>query len=356
VSPIESALAVVIVNWNGRQHLGICLAALQGQSYAPFRVIVVDNGSSDDSVEFVRALYPDVELIQLEGNRGFAAPCNMGISRALERPEIEFIVTLNNDTDPEPTYLEELVACARRNPTAGAVQPKVVNYFEADRLDSTGIMIAADMSAVNRGLGETDRGQYGQEEEIFGAAASAALYPRAALEQVALPVAGGPSEFFDGSYFAYHEDVDLAWRLRLSGFQAYYTPRAVVRHVHSATGKSRSPFKAFYVHRNHLFNLSKNLPLFFLLRALALLPLMYLWSLVSVLRGRGAASGLGQTTKGAGCNMAGILLRGWGQFFLHMPGLLAKRKQIQARRRVSHREISSWFKLYRATREKIHFS
>lgn len=339
-------LVVVIVTWNGRQHLERCLPALRTQTWRDFSIFLVDNGSSDGTVDFVRREHPEVVLIPLATNRGFAEPNNIAMRQAMHDPAVRYLVTLNNDTQPDSGYLEELVACAERHPDAGAIQPKVVNFFEPGVIDSAGMVIGRDMSATNRGLKEVDRGQYEQEEEIFGAAASAALYRRTALEAVALFDGDGVPQYFDREYFAYHEDVDLAWRLRLAGYRAYYAPRARVFHVHSATGGQASPFKAFHVHRNHYCNMIKNLPLRFLLAALGRMPAVYGRALVGVARGRGAAAGVAQGARRGGDGIARLVLRGWWQVLERLPRLLRLRRQIQGRRTVGGAAISTWFRRF----------
>jgi len=335
-------LALVIANWNGREKLETCLKALSMQSFQDFRIFLVDNGSHDGSAAFVRENFPEVKLITLDSNHGFADPNNRAIRLALEDPNVHSILTLNNDTSVAPDFLEELIACAERHPEASVIQPKIINYYEQDVLDSTGMLIARGMSAVNRGLGEKDTGQFDQEEEIFGAAASAALFKRDALEKVALRNDDGSSDYFDSDYFAYHEDVDLAWRLRLAGYKAVYTPKAKVLHVHSMTGGSASPFKAHQVHRNHYFNLNKNVPGRFLLRALVQMVGVYWASLVEVKQGQGAAAQLKESARENSQSMVSIVLRGWIDVLRNLPRMWRKRKQVQAIRTVTNQDIESW--------------
>lgn len=348
-----SELAIIIASWNGRQHLEGCLPALREQTFRDFNIILVDNGSTDGTVDFVHTHFPEVEVVALPQNEGFAGPNNLGINGALADPDVRYVVALNNDTKPETDYLTELIACAKRHPEAGAVQPKVINFYQPSVIDSTGILIDKSMSAVNRGLKVADQGQYEVEEEIFGAAASAALYTRKALECVALIGRNGQREFFDGDYFAYYEDVDLAWRLRLAGFSCFYTPAARVFHVHSATGKSYSPFKAFYIHRNQYFNIIKNLPLPQLIRALLFMPRLYLASLLSVLKGRGAAAELARGAEKSGSNPVTIVVRGWWQVLRLLPVMLEKRGQVRKMRVVPNAEIDSWFRRFAADFDKI---
>lgn len=336
--------AVIIVNWNGKQFLPKCFDSLRSQTYQNFEIFFIDNGSTDGSLEFVHQHYPETHTVALLQNTGFAHANNMGIQKALPAQNIKYIVTLNNDTYLDNNFLTEMVRCAERHPQAAAIQGKVLRRHGRDDhkiIDATGILIYPDMSAVNRGQNEPDQGQFDQEEEIFGASASAALYRRAALEKIRLP----QNNYFDDIYSSYLEDVDLAWRLRLAGFSAYYTPRAVVYHEHSATGIAHSPFKAFHIHRNHYYNLIKNLPLPFLLRALAFMPLRYVLLLTSMWRRRGAAAALAQKTKKL--NIVNIVLKSWRDTIKKWPILWQQRTLIKKTRTVNLRQIHQWFQCYR---------
>lgn len=344
-----SHTAIIIVNWNGLALLKACLAALSRQTFMPDRIIVIDNGSTDGSVAWMNE-QQRLELITLPSNTGFAHPNNLGIARALTDVNIQYVVTLNNDTEPDPHYLEELIACTKRHPDAGSIQPKVINANDTTLIDTVGILIHQDMSAMNKGQREKDTGQYEAEEEVFAASASAALYTRRSLEAVALP----KHNYFDAAYFAYYEDVDLAWRLRLAGYTSYYAPAAIVKHQHSATGVSHSPFKAFHIHRNHYYNIIKDLPFPFAIRAFALLPMRYLLLITSILRKKGPSAELAKRTKKS-YGIVQIVLASWRDILVNMPSLLRKRRFIQQRRTVSLRTIHRWFRQYHASLEKIIF-
>lgn len=341
--------AVVIANWNGKEHLEKCLPALRNQTYKNFKTILVDNGSLDNSVFFVEKNYPEVELIKLDKNTGFARANNLGIQKAFADENIKYLITLNNDTQATEDYLEKLIECAKNHPAAGSVQPKVLNFFIKKIIDSAGILIHFDMSAINRGQKEKDAGQYEKEEEIFGASASAALYVREALEKIKF----SNGDYFDSDYFAYNEDVDLAWRMRLAGFSAFYCPQAAVFHVHSATGKKYSPFKSFHIHRNQYYNILKNLPFCFMLKALAFMPIRYCLLLASVLRKKGPAAKLAENTQEEG--IVRIVLKSWWQIIKNLPTLMRKRKFIQKNKTVKNAEIRKWLKLYQADFKKMIF-
>jgi GT2 family glycosyltransferase len=332
-------VAVIIAQWNNRHLLEQCLASLAKQTYTALDVIVVDNGSTDDSVAFVREHYPAIHLITLQSNTGFAHPNNLGMHHALQNQETQYVLALNNDIILEPNFVEEMVACAKRHEDAGAIQGRL-NRLNG-LIDCTGMLITKDMSAVNRGQVQEDIGQFMQEEEIFGASASAALYTRTALETVQFP----NGDFFDDDYFAYYEDVDLAWRIRLAGFTSWFTPHARALHHHSATGKSHSPFKAFHIHRNHFYNIIKNLPWPFMLRALALIPLRYVLLVSSVVLKKGPSAELSKQTSQR-TEMMRIVIRSWAHVLIQLPSLLQKRRSIQRTRTVTWRTIARWFRAY----------
>lgn len=338
-------LAIIIVNWNGKNFLRDCLDSLRNQTHKDFRIILVDNGSEDDSVSLVRANYPEVETIELLKNTGFAKANNIGIKKALEDGNIKYILTLNNDTKVCANFMAEMLSSAENHPGAGSIQPKVLNY-DGTKIDSAGILIYKDMSAQNRGYEEKDGGKYNQEAEIFGASACAAIYAREALEKTKLP----GDNYFDEDYFAYFEDVDLAWRLRLTGFRSFYCPQAIVVHFQSATGKRYSPFKKFHLHRNQYYNIIKNLPFWMIARALFFMPVRYLMLLNSLRTKKGSSAEL---VKRNHVRLFGLVIKIWATVLKNLPGLIRKRKYIRKIKSASNKEIERWFQAYQADLNKI---
>jgi len=289
--------SIIVVNWNGKRYLEECLSALLSQTYSPYEIILVDNGSRDGSVDFVAERFPEVRIIENGENLGFAAGNNVAIRVARG----DYIVTLNNDTRAEPDWLEDLVKVAETDPKIGMCASKMLFYHHTGVLNSTGISL--DVAGI-----AWDRRR--EPIEIFGPCAGAALYRREMLDEVGL---------FDEDFFAYHEDVDLAWRARSRGWRCVYNPRAIVYHVHSGTGLEGSAFKNRLLGRNKIWTMVKNYPspqLFFFLPLIAFYDLASaFYSLfkrqdASPLRGRLASLGL--------------LLQ-----------MLRKRKEIQRQRRSS---------------------
>ena len=300
-----ATVSVIILNWNGRKFLKECLDSLAAQTYRDFETVLVDNGSTDGSEEYVREQYPWVRLVALPENTGFAGGNNRGLAECRGR----YIVTLNNDTRTEPEFLSELLKGAEADPQAGMVAAKMLNFHETGRIDSIGIRATTAGLAMNRGVGEADLGQFDSPVELFGACAGAALYRRAMLDEVG---------FFDMDYFAYYEDLDLAWRCRLSGWRAVTAPRAVVYHIHSATSGRMSAFTVYQVQRNKWYTIVKNWPGRLLLEHFPRIICYDLGAMaLAALRGR-----------------LGAALRARLHVLRDLPQLLRKRREIKSLRKV----------------------
>jgi hypothetical protein len=334
----EINLSVIIVNWNGKHLLKDCLDSILNQTYENFNVILIDNGSDDGSVDFIENNYKTVILIKLKKNTGFAYANNIGIKEAFKNKNLKYIITLNNDTKADKDYIKYLVEEANKDEKIGSLQPKVLNFFEKNKIDSVGMLIGKDCSAINRGQKEIDKGQYDKKEEIFGASASSSLYTKKALEEVRL----SKDQYFDNDYFAYYEDVDLAWRLRLAGFKSFYIPSSKVLHIHSATGKSFSPFKAFHIHRNQYFNIIKNFPSYFLIRAMLLMFIGYFSLLLDIFKKRGPSANLNKNAKGAD-NIIFLVIKSWWHVLINLPKTLVKRRKIQKTKRINKEEYKKLF-------------
>jgi GT2 family glycosyltransferase len=306
-------VTVIIPNWNGWHHLERCLPALLAQTYPGFEILVVDNGSNDDSVALVHDRFPQARLIANTENTGFARANNQAI-RATNTP---YLATLNNDTQPESTWLEEMVWAMELDAGIGMVAAKVLYMAPPHLIDSAGIELDRTGFAWNRYNGQPDKPEEREPYEVFGPSAAAALYRREMLDDVGL---------FDESFFAYYEDSDLAWRARLMGWRCLYVPTARVYHVHSATSRQGSPFKRYLLVRNKAWTTLKNYPapaLWLNLPAILFHDLvadlyrLILERNVSPMRGRLAA-------------------------LSRLPAVLRQRRTIQGRRRVSWRALSEW--------------
>ncbi|MDD5489520.1 MAG: glycosyltransferase family 2 protein [Candidatus Moranbacteria bacterium] len=320
-------IAVIVVNWNGKKYLKDCFDSLQNQTYKNFKVFFVDNGSEDDSVDFIKEKYletnlPSVDIFQLKKNTGFCFGYNTGIKKALEDEDTKYVVVLNNDTKLDEKYIEELRSCAERHPEAGSIQPKVLKYFEKNKVDCAGIRIARDGTAHNRGYSKDEK-EYKEEKEIFGANGTASLFTRRALEKTALP----GHNYFDNDHFVFYEDVDLAWRMKNAGFKTYFCPDALAYHVHSGTAGKASLMKAYYLHRNYFFTVFKNYPCGKLAKTLFWRFLSYLRLVANVF---GKKKRETEFVKGQSkIKVVLVILKAWGSVVWNLPSLAKKRKFIR---------------------------
>ncbi|MCB8927710.1 MAG: glycosyltransferase family 2 protein [Ardenticatenaceae bacterium] len=263
---MSASVSIIVVNWNGRHHLEWCLPTLLAQTYPNFDIIIVDNGSKDDSCEYVQANYPEIRLIALPQNVGFARGNNVGIRASTA----DYIATINNDTKVDPNWLTALVETAEANPNVGMCAAKLLFWDRPDVINSAGICLDRAGIAWDRLGGQLNSTSLAPPTPIFGASGGAALYRRAMLNQIGL---------FDEDFFAYLEDVDLAWRARLAGWDCLYVNTAVVIHHHSATAIEGSPFKSKLLGRNKVWTILKNYPWPLLLRYL---PAILLYDFGSV--------------------------------------------------------------------------
>ena len=238
-------LSIIVPHYNGAHHLVTCFKALRSQSYSCLEVILVDNGSTDESVALVRREFPEVKIIELGQNLGLTGAINQGIALA----QGQLIVPLNNDTEVTPGWAQALVEAADNHPEAGIIACKMLLFNERDRLHSAGDSFGVDGIPINRGVWQKDEGQFDQDVYIFGGCGGAVAYRRGMLEDIGL---------FDEDLFMYLEDVDLNWRAQLAGYQAVFAPKAAVYHHLSATGGG--VIASYFTGRNTLFVLAKNLP------------------------------------------------------------------------------------------------
>lgn len=305
-------VAVIVVNWNGRDFLERCLTALLAQTVEPHEIILLDNASTDGSLEIARR-FPAVRVIALEQNTGFACGNNLAIEAASS--ESEWIALLNPDAFAEAHWLEALLTTARANPGFDFFGSKLVTAADTAVLDGAGDAYHVSGLVWRMGHGAPVPSLPEQVREVFSPCAAAAMYRRSALLDV-----GG----FDEDYFCYSEDVDLGFRLRLAGYRCLYVPSSVAHHVGSGTtGGQHSDFSVYHGHRNLVWTYVKNMPgvLFWLL-----LPLHVALNLVSIiwfaLRGQGA-----------------VILRAKRDALLGLPKMWRKRQQIQKNRVASIKDI-----------------
>lgn len=239
-------ITIIIPNYNGLKFLPLCLEALSRQTSQDFTVLVVDNGSEDGSVKWLQE--QGIPALFLPENMGFSGAVNAGI-RAARTP---YVILLNNDTEADPAYVENLLAAIEGSPRIFSVSPRMVQMYHRELIDDAGDMYSVMGWAYQRGVGqEVER--YSRPCHIFSACAGAAIYRREVFGKIG---------YFDEMHFAYLEDIDVGYRAKIEGYYNRYCPEAVVYHVGSGTSGSKyNPFKVRLAARNNVYLNHKNMPL-----------------------------------------------------------------------------------------------
>jgi GT2 family glycosyltransferase len=325
-------VSVIIVNFNRRAMLAECLQSLAAQTTPPQEIILVDNGSTDGSVD-LPALYQNlpIRLICNTSNQGFCAANNQGFAVA----KGSLLALLNNDAIADPKWIEEL-AKAFDDPKTGMAASKILVYSQRDKIDKVGHLIYWDGQNRGRGTGERDVGQYDAVEEVLWPDGCAAMYRREMIDEI-----GG----FDEEFFAYADDAELGLRGRLAGWNCLYMPAAKVFHHRGSTLGVYSSTRIELIERNRILLVFKHFPWsliwlngwFYLLRVSA--------GAIAAMRGRGEAGkvpGLAPKVR-----LALALLRGTLKSLPLLPSMLRKRRQFHPHRRLSNSQLWSLLRKYR---------
>jgi GT2 family glycosyltransferase len=270
--------SVIILNWNGKHLLDECLESVLSQQYQDYEIIIVDNGSTDNSVNYLNEKYSSkAKIIALNKNKGFAGGCNEGIKVARG----DYICLLNNDAIVDKNWLGELISAAELAPDIGMCASKILNYYNREEFDTLGHLIYPD--GLNRGRGkfEKDINQYDKMEEAFFPSGAAALYRKDMLNEIGL---------FDEDFFAYGDDTDIGLRARLAGWKCVYVPSAIAYHKSSASSHPYSPWKIYLVERNRILILFKYFPLRFIILSPFYTAVRFWYNFIGILHKKGASS------------------------------------------------------------------
>jgi GT2 family glycosyltransferase len=293
--PPPEKITVVIPNWNGMSWLAACLESLKRQDLPEFRTIVVDNGSTDESVTFIKQNYPRIEIVELAGNTGFANAANIGIARSVS----PYVALLNADTQVYPDWLSNLLERIDNSPPEiVAINSQLLRMDEPERIDDAGDELSWYGAATKRGHNQA-AADFQEEKEIFSPCAAACLYRRDFLLAT-----GG----FDADLFAYLEDLDLGLRGRLLGYRYLYLPKAKVLHKGHGASLPHSRYVEM-ITRNRLLLFAKNIPARLLLRHAA--KLLY-----------------GQIYFMAAYARPWSSIKGYLSFFVGIPSIMSKRRRM----------------------------
>jgi GT2 family glycosyltransferase len=345
-------VSIHIVTWNSMRFIPDLLESIMGQTYRDFNVLVIDNGSTDGIEGFLREHYPDITFIRNARNLGFSPAHNQGIRYAIEHWPKEalqdrFVLFTNPDVILTPTFLAQIVRATHVHPKVASFGGKLLRAFgenvndevfkeviKSDRIDSVGLNPHRNRTVTDRGAGELDEGQYQAQEEVFGISGALALMRASALQDVRYR-----DEFFDQDFFAYKEDVDLAWRLQRAGWDALYVPSAVAYHYRGMYGpetsrfwdrlkrrREKSSLRNLFSTRNHWLMLLKNLSV---VNALLGAPWIFMhefgrvfYTFVFEHSGR----------------------RALREFFMLIPMMLKKRQASMTTAKRSSKDIRRWFR------------
>lgn len=342
----QPQVTILIVTRNSKRFMPSCLDSILNQTYRDYQAVVIDNDSSDGTLEFVRREFPMVGVIDNNKNLGFARANNHGI-RLFKSP---YIVLCNPDVVLEPDWLEKIMAAAGSAEYGGhavyigkllklkMINPEIGEMEKTSIIDSCGLKVVKSHRQVELGAGE-DSSKFSQAQEVFGFSGALALFRREALQDAVLRDKYHTQEdYFDGSFFFYKEDVDLSWRLRLLGHRTLLVPEAVAYHLRTLAGsatqgaaeliknrRQQNNLAKYYSYRNHLLvlladefisNLLINLPQILWLE---LRKLIY----VAVFETRN--------------------LLAWAEIAKMLPEIVAKRKFIFGRKRVTAKEMRQWY-------------
>ncbi len=327
-------VSITIAAKNEEKNIEKSLGSALEQSYRPIEIFLIDDTSTDRTAEVAEKIYQQsgngitFTIIKNTTNLGFGGSHNVGIRKSSG----DFVLCLNADCELDKNYVKYAVEVFVRDPRIAAVQGKLTNP-RTRKIDTTGLLIYKNRRVVNRGQGDEDRGQYENPEEIWGVDGAAPVYRRSALDDTKIE-----GEYFDADFFAYKEDIDLSWRMRLAGWKMFYEPKAVAYHDRSAgEGTAKNPiqiirarrgiseFAKFHSFANQrLMQVKNEMPyLFFKYFLNIFIKEAISWPYVLCFEKYGWKSAL--------------------TFFRLLPKALRKRVFVMAKRRVSDREMEKWF-------------
>ncbi len=313
---------IIIPTYNGLQNVKSVLCSIYKQTTKDFRIILVDNCSSDGTVEFVKSEYKDIIVIENPSNLGFSKAVNYGIKLSLTSNTSDIILLLNNDIEIEPDFIEKAIKTFNNVVEADFIAVKMMNFFNRDIIDDTGDLIRkTGGTPMARGHGEKDIGQYNKSGFIFGACAGAAFYKSKLFKDAGM---------FDEDFFAYLEDVDLSFRFQLFGYKCYYNSDIVCYHKRRETTKKFEGWETYYTERNLIALRLKNYPfdLYIKYSILFFLSRLNRYRLFLFNYPKGTFK---------------FAVKGYFSGILQLPKIIRKRRHIQLNKKVSSEYLENLF-------------
>lgn len=323
------SIAVAVLNHNGQHHLMACLSSLEKQSYPNFEVFLIDNGSTDSSLEWVTNNFPSVKIIAFNENLGFCEAYNSVVNKLSN----EYIVFLNNDTQVSNGWLNELVKPMLQEETVGACGSKIFFLEDQQKIAHAGGKLTLIGSGMDVNLFRHDTETKNSSKQLVGFVCGASMLVR---RSAFLNVGG-----FDNDYFAYHDDVDLCWRMWLHGYKVVFVPTSKIYHKSGGSWGERSSSKRVFLgEKNRLINITKNFGLRFLAMSFTVSFVYDMYQIVAFLKQRNF-------------NAVNAIVKAQSQFFRSMNKTLMKRRRIQNSRNISDDHLVIKFGLIANLRESI---
>jgi len=317
----DPLVSVIILNYNGKKFLEVLIPSLLRQTFTFFETIVVDTGSTDDSLQFLSQYSRSIMTLSCSIN-SFSAGNNAGIRKSRGK----YVLTLNNDVELQEDFLQKLVAVAEKSSSGvGMWASKILNYYERATIDSAGLAMYGDGISRGRGRMQKDDGRFDAEEEVFFPSGCAGLYRKVMLDAIGL---------FDEDFEFFLEDSDLGLRGRLAGWKCIYVPEARVYHMYSSTIGKYSARKAFLVERNRVWLVAKLFSPSLIFLSFLYTGLRYGYQVYGVFSKKGSAAKLADNV--SKMSVVGIVLKAWFFALLGLPRMFKKRKTLSNYTRITH--------------------
>ena len=248
---MNKLVSIIIINWNGLSHLKKCLPSLSLQKYKHVEVIIVDNASTDGSVEYIEKNFPKIKVVVNDRNYGFAHGNNIGY----EHVKGDYVLFLNNDTKVKSDFIIELLNVVDKDKRIAGAQSKILLMDEPTKYDSIGAFLTSTGFLYHYGVAKEDRPQYDHQINLYSAKGACMLFRKSVLEKIKVH-----GEIMDKSYFAYFEETDMCHRVWLAGFRIVYAPKSIIFHKVGATSnKFESSFVQYHSFKNRINSYLKNL-------------------------------------------------------------------------------------------------
>lgn len=237
---MHKKVTVQIVTYNSAGDILQCIDSIDKQTYKNIELIIIDNKSTDNTVDLLKSNFPGIQLIENNENLGFCSAHNIGLKRGIGT----YHLILNPDVILDSHFIENMVSFTEKQPQVGLATGKILRMMPngdlSNIIDSTGILLPKNRRAYDRGQGKEDLGQYDKDRQVFGVCGAAAFYRKKMLEEIKID-----GEYFDETFFAYKEDVDLSWRARNLGWKSIYVPEAIAYHKRGWQEEGRNHIPTF---------------------------------------------------------------------------------------------------------------